>query len=132
MLDRVPSMQDRPNRHLAQNFDRLLILKGLGRKEAEDEIGIAYKWLRRAVSQGLARPDRRNAARLQMVTAFFGLRRIDELWRPSLVELRLSPNLRDEASNTGQTRRSATLDKLSGLLATGEFDERRRACRSRS
>ena len=79
-----------PNSVLAQNLDRLLALKGLGRKEAAEVIGVPYKWLRRAVSQGLGRPDQRNAAHLQRVTTFFGLRRIDDLWRPSLVELGLT------------------------------------------
>ncbi len=111
-----------PNSVLAQNLNRLLALKRLGRKEAAEALGVPYKWLRRAVSQGLARPDRRNAARLHLVTVFFGLRRIDDLWRPSLVELRLAPNRRDEANGTGQTQRSATLDKLSDLLGTGEHD----------
>jgi hypothetical protein len=90
-----------PNSVLAQNLDRLLTLKGLGRKEAAEAIGVPYKWLRRAVSQGLARSDRRNTARLQSVTAFFGLRKIDDLWRPSLVELRLVLNRRDEAIGIG-------------------------------
>ena len=82
-------MDDRPNRCLAQNLDRLLALKCLSRKEAAQAIGVPYKWLRRTVSKGLAMPDRRNAARVQSVAAFFGLRTIDDLWRPTLVELRL-------------------------------------------
>ena len=56
------------------------------------------------------------------VTAFFGLARIDQLWRPSHVELRLAPDRRNEANGTGQTQPSATLDKLSDLLATREHD----------
>jgi len=116
-------MQDRPNRRLSQNLDRLLALKGLGRKEAAEAIGVPYKWLRRAVSQGLGRPDQRNAPHLQRVTTFFGLRRIDDLWRPSLVELRLAPDRGNQESNgTCHTRRSATLDKLDDLLATGQHD----------
>ena len=75
-----------PSSVLAQNLDRLLALKGLGRKEAAEAIGISYKWLRRAVSQGLGRPDQRNAPHLQRLTTFFGLRRIDDLWRPSLLD----------------------------------------------
>jgi DNA adenine methylase len=115
-------MQDQPNRRLAQNLDRLLALNGLGRKEAAEAIGVPYKWLRRAVSQGLARPDQRNAARLESVTAFFGLRRIDDLWQPSLVELRLALNRRDDGNGNGHLRKSATLDKLDDLLATGKHD----------
>ena len=53
-----------PNRVLARNLDRLLSFEGTWPKEAAEAIGVPYKWLRRAVSQGLARPDRRNAARL--------------------------------------------------------------------
>jgi hypothetical protein len=75
-----------PNSVLAQNLDHLLALKGLGRKEAAEAIGVPYKWLRRAVSQGLGRPDQRNAPHLQRLTTFFGLRRIDDLWRPSLLD----------------------------------------------
>jgi DNA adenine methylase len=112
-----------PSSVLAQNLDRLLALKGLGRKEAAEAIGVPYKWLRRAVSQGLGRPDQRNAPHLQRVTTFFGLRRIDDLWRPSLVELRLAPDRGNkEPISTGHTRRSATLDKLDDLLATGQHD----------
>jgi hypothetical protein len=71
-------MHDGPNQSLAQNLDRLLAWEGLGREDAAEAVGVSYKWFRRAVSQGLAKPDRRNAARLQSVTGFFGLRRIDE------------------------------------------------------
>ena len=34
-----------PSSVLAQNLDRLLALKGLGRKEAAEAIGVSYKWL---------------------------------------------------------------------------------------
>ncbi len=111
-----------PNSVLAQNLDRLLALKGLGRKEAAEAIGVPYKWLRKAVSQGLARPDRRNTDRLQQVAAFFGLTKFEDLWRPSLVQLRLAPDWSEEPNGTGQTRRSATLDRLSDLLASGQHD----------
>ena len=74
-----------PNSVLSPNLDRMLALKGLGRKEAAEAIGVPYKWLR-GPSSGLGRPDQRNAPHLQRVTTFFGLRRIDDLWRPSLVE----------------------------------------------
>jgi hypothetical protein len=111
-------MNDGPNQYIAQNLDRLLALKGLGRKEAAEAIGVPCKWLRKAVSQGLARPDRRNAERLQQVAVLFGLTRIEDLWRPSLVQLRLSPDRSEEPNGTGQTRRSATLDEVDDLLAT--------------
>jgi hypothetical protein len=39
-----------PSSVLAQNLDCLLALKGLGRREAAEAIGLPYKWLRRAVS----------------------------------------------------------------------------------
>jgi hypothetical protein len=39
-----------PNSVLAQNLDHLLALKGLGRKEAAEAIGVPYKWLRRATT----------------------------------------------------------------------------------
>ena len=112
-----------PNSVLAQNLDRLLALKRLGRKEAAEAIGVPYKWLRRAASRGLGRPDQRNAPHLQRVTTYFGLRRIEDLWRPSLVELRLAPDRgNQEPISTGHTRLSATLDKLDDLLATGQHD----------
>lgn len=47
-----------PSSVLAQNLDRLLALKRLGRKGVAEAIDVPYKWLRRAVSQGLAKPDR--------------------------------------------------------------------------
>jgi hypothetical protein len=34
----------------------------------------------------------------------------------------MAPDRKVEANGTGQTQRSATLDKLSDLLATGEHD----------
>ena len=55
-----------------------------------EAIGIPYRRLRGAVSRGLGRPDQRNADHPQSLTTFFGLRRIDDLWRPSLVELGLT------------------------------------------
>lgn len=53
---------EQPSQILSRNLDLLLSMKGLSRKEAAQEIGVPYKWLRQAVSQGIARPDRRNAA----------------------------------------------------------------------
>jgi hypothetical protein len=71
-------MHDGPNQSLAQNLDRLLAWEGLGREDAAEAVGVSYKWFRRAVSQGLSKLDRRNTARLQMITEFIGLRIIDD------------------------------------------------------
>src|SRR5208337_4655130 len=83
-----------------------------------EAIGIPYRRLRRAVSQGLGKPDQRNADHPQSLTTFFGLRRIDHLWQPSLVELGLTAR--------GQTIRDA-LKPTTGIGLSALVKERRLA-----
>jgi hypothetical protein len=75
----------------ALNLDRLLATKGWSRKIAADALGVDYKWLRRAVSSGLDRIERRNQPGLDAVVRRFGLTSVNDLWRPNLVAVEVRP-----------------------------------------
>jgi DNA adenine methylase len=75
----------------ARNLDRLLATRGWSRKDAADALGIDYKWLRRAVSSGLGRIERRNQPALDAVARHFGLSSVADLWRPNLVGVEVQP-----------------------------------------
>jgi DNA adenine methylase len=75
----------------AANLDRLLATKWLSRKVAADALGVGYKWLRRAVSSGLDRIERRNQPALDAVVRHFDLSSVNDLWRPNLVAVEVCP-----------------------------------------
>jgi DNA adenine methylase len=55
----------------------------LSQREAAEEIGVRYKWLRRLCHHGLERIDKRTATNLEQVAEFFGVR-VDDLWGRSI------------------------------------------------
>ena len=69
----------------ARNLNQLLDVLDLNRKTAADEIGISYRWVRRVVTGGVSRPDKRNLASLEKLVSYFCLPNIDALWTPDLV-----------------------------------------------
>jgi hypothetical protein len=84
-----------------QNLRGLLGSRWLSQREAAEEIGVSYKWLRRFCHEGIQRSDRRSAEGLRRVATFFGLEPTD-LWefKPLL------PNVKP--------RRNCTLIKWTG------------------
>jgi DNA adenine methylase len=81
---------DRPQ-VFAANLDRLLASKGWSRKDAADALGVDYKWLRRAVSTGLDRIERRSQSALDAVVRHFRLSSVNDLWHPNLVAVEVRP-----------------------------------------
>jgi hypothetical protein len=86
----LPADTDR-SQEFARNFDRLLASKGLSRKDAADALGVDYKWLRRAVTSGLDRIERRNQSALDAVVRHFRLSSVNDLWHPNLVAVVVRP-----------------------------------------
>ena len=66
---------------LRKNLRRLLRSEGLSQRDAAEEIGVRYKWMRRLCHHGLARIDRRTKASLEKVARYFKLE-VDDLWNP--------------------------------------------------
>lgn len=80
----IPADTDR-SQAFARNLDRLLATKGWSRKDAADALGVGYKWLRRAISSGLDRIERRNRPAFDAIARHFELSSVNDLWRPDLV-----------------------------------------------
>ena len=70
---------------LRENVRWLLDSEWLSQREASDEIGVRYKWMRRLCHHGLVWPDKRTAASLDLLAQFFGVP-TDDLWNPCLRE----------------------------------------------
>lgn len=68
-----------------RNLRRLLQREFLSQREAADQIGVSYKWMRRLCHQGLERIDRRTEPALQKLADRFDLR-VDDLWREDIAE----------------------------------------------
>ena len=68
----------------AGNLDWLLKATGLSRKKASDALGVDYRVIRRLVTAGVSRPDKRNKDVLDKIKTFFGLNSISELWLTNL------------------------------------------------
>ena len=67
------------------NLGQLLDVLGVNRKTASEQIQVSYRWIRRMVSAGISRPDKRNLDNLERVASHFALPNIRFLWRPDLV-----------------------------------------------
>lgn len=68
---------------LRENVRWLLDTEWLSQREAAEEIGVRYKWVRRLCHHGLVWPDKRTAASLDQLARFFGVP-TDDLWNPGL------------------------------------------------
>jgi hypothetical protein len=76
----------------ARNLQQLVEATELNLKQAAEEIGVPYPWMRRMVTAGTSRCDEKNRANLDRVAAYFLLPDTDHLWREQLVvELLTSP-----------------------------------------
>jgi DNA adenine methylase len=86
------SLDERNGHHRAetfrQNFRSLLESRWLSQREAADQIGVPYKWVRRLCHEGVTRADKRTKAGLDDIANFFGLE-VEELWREGAVSVPL-------------------------------------------
>jgi DNA adenine methylase len=83
--DPMPKTEKNANRAevMRENIRWLLDSEWLSQREAADEIGIRYKWVRRLCHHGLVWPDKRTAASLDQLAKFFGVA-TEDLWDSSL------------------------------------------------
>jgi hypothetical protein len=61
------------------NLRFLLRSRWLSQKEASDQIGVPYKWLRRLCHQGIERIDKRSKPNLETLASYFAVE-VEELW----------------------------------------------------
>lgn len=70
----------------AKNLDRLIRSFHLSRKDAANEIGVPYKLIRRMVSAGISRPDKRSLENLGKIAAYFALPNVEDFWREDFID----------------------------------------------
>ena len=92
-----------------ENLDRLLTERGLTRKAASDAAKVDYDWLRRAVSRGIAWPDKRSMERLKKLGDKLGLYDVERLWRRHFVVPPEPSSIKDEAEKFGEEMRQYVL-----------------------
>lgn len=73
-------------KQFAKNFDFLLKITCLSRKQAAEEMDISYKLVRRLASAGVSRIDNRNKENLSKIASFFSIQ-IEDFWIENFVEL---------------------------------------------
>jgi len=89
-----------------QNLRGLLRSEWLSQREAADEIGVRYKWIRRLCHHGLIRTDCRTQSNLDQLAEFFGVE-ADDLWSPECLEQRKASSAWVLVKWTGSKRRQA-------------------------
>jgi DNA adenine methylase len=75
---KIPRNADRAE-ILRENVRWLLDSEWLSQREAAEEIGLRYKWVRRLCHRGLVWPDKRTAAKLNQLAEFFDVA-TEDLW----------------------------------------------------
>lgn len=79
------------------NLRALIRDRGLTQRQAADEIGVDYLWLRKACANGISKPQERTKERIEKIRRFFGVGRTRLLWSRSLrTENRPEPALYSE------------------------------------
>lgn len=71
--------EEAPERLFRENLRHLLRTNWCSQREASEQIGVPYKWLRRLCHQGLQRIDKRSKPNLEKVAEYFALK-TEELW----------------------------------------------------
>ena len=92
-----------------ENLDRLLTERGLTRKAASDAAKVDYDWLRRAVSRGIAWPDKRSLEWLKKLGDTLGLDDVERLWGRHFVVPPEPSSIKDEAERFGEEMRQYVL-----------------------
>lgn len=107
-----------PSCVFAGNLDELIRLQGLNRKATAEGAGVPYKWLRRAVTQGISVRSIKNSHHIENLVAFFGLTKADDLWRDDLIQLQVGEDVPLAASPFEAARRQLCVKKLKALLSS--------------
>ncbi|APW63379.1 hypothetical protein [Paludisphaera borealis] len=97
-------------RRFARNLDALLTARCVTRKEAAAEAGVPYQWLRRAVADGISRPDKRSRGHLEALANYLGLTGIDGFWERDLYVPPPPSSIKDEADRLAELMREYALD----------------------
>jgi hypothetical protein len=66
------------------NLRGLIQDRGLTQRQAAEEIGVDYLWLRKVCAVGISKPQVRTKPRIEKIRAFFGIGRARLLWSKSL------------------------------------------------
>lgn len=85
IADEVRLTTEERKRIFADNLDRLIRLVGMTRIQAAEEIDVPYRLVRRLVSMGAGRLDDRTIESVKKFADFFGLGRVEDLWRANLI-----------------------------------------------
>jgi DNA adenine methylase len=101
------------------NLRRLLRNRCLSQREAADEIGVPYKWMRRLCHHGLERVDCRSSQHLDRLVGFLGVS-LDSLWEAAPSDLTQAKRDWVLIKWTGSKRRQAPeiLRHFPGEIAT--------------
>ena len=114
------------------NLNQLLTERGLTRKAASDAAEVDYDWLRRAVSRGIAWPDKRSMEWLKKLGDTLGLDDVERLWRRHFVVPPEPSSIKDEADKLGEEmRRYVLLVGAEDATLKGIVEQMRRAVRAR-
>ncbi|WP_165252063.1 hypothetical protein [Paludisphaera soli] len=92
-------------KRFARNLDKLLAARNLTRKEAAEWAQVPYQWLRRAVTEGISRPETRNIAHLKALADRLGLSSPDRFWDRSLYVEPIPDSIEDEADRLAELMR---------------------------
>lgn len=121
--ERNNTLEERNGYHRAekfrQNFRSLLESRWLSQREAADQIGVPYKWVRRLCHEGVGRVDKRTKAGIQDIASFFGLE-VEDLWQEGAVSFPLPRPDRSLIRWTGTKRLQAgeIVSRFPGEIAT--------------
>ena len=85
LADDTPTEAERRKERFAANFQHLVEAAGMNLKQAAEEIGVPYPWVRRTATAGVARSDEKNRANLERLVAYFAVPSVDHLWHDQLV-----------------------------------------------
>lgn len=93
----------------SRNLKALLEARCVTRKEAAAGAQVPYQWLRRAVSEGISRPDKRNKGHLAALVRYFELTSVERLWDRNLYVPPPPSSIKDVADQLGELMREFVL-----------------------
>lgn len=111
------------SRTFARNLDHLLRLQDLSRIAAAETAQVPYKWLRRAVTQGISASSVKNTHHIEKLVAFFELSSMEDLWREDLIQLQVSEDSLLAASPFENARRQLCVKKVKSLLSSEHAED---------
>ena len=91
-----------------RNLRSLLASRWMSQRQAADEIGVPYKWMRRLCHEGVTRMDQRTSAGLGKIAEFFGIE-VEDLWQEKAVRLSVPRSDRSLIRWTGTKRIQASM-----------------------